>query len=139
LLASQGILGNINVGGTIGTAKINGVVVSRGEIGDSTLGTALKMTSGGAIYGILAAEGPITLINPGSLSSAFIFSNVPDVSGNPNAAAIDAIFSDSHGSPLTSFDISGFDLGNLFNLILPDLARLHVVKNSSGQYVLSDS
>jgi hypothetical protein len=139
LLRSQGILANINVGGTIGTAGVNGAVVSRGEIGDSTLGTALTMTGKGAIYGILAAEGPITLVNPGSLSSAYIFSNVPDVPGNPNAAAIDAIFEDQTGQQITSFDArTPLDLANL-ELILTDLARLHVVKNSAGQYVLSDA
>src|SRR5262249_31748366 len=123
LLRSQGILGNINVGGTIGTTQVNGAIVSRGEIGDSTLGTAFAMTGRGAIYGILAAEGPITLVNPGSTSSAFIFSNVPDVAGNPNAAAIDAIFEDQTGQQITSFDAkTPLDLVNL-ELILTDLAR----------------
>jgi hypothetical protein len=96
------------------------------------------MTNGAAIFGILAAEGPITVVNPGSLSSAFIFSNVPDVPGNPSAAAIDAIFETLGGQPITAFDVTPLDLANL-NQILTDLARLHVVKNSSGQYVLSDS
>jgi hypothetical protein len=96
------------------------------------------MTNGGAIYGILAAEGPITLVNAGSLASAYIFNNVSD-NGNPNAVAIDAIFETLSGALITSFDDPGtLDLANL-NQILTDLAKLHVVRNSSGQYVLSDS
>jgi hypothetical protein len=138
LLPTRGILGNINVGGTIGTPTTSAAIVSRGEIGDSTLGTGVKMTNKGAIYGMLAAEGPTTVINAGSTSAAYIFSNVPDVSGNPDAAAIDAIFESPNGQPITSFDgRSPLDLANL-NVIITDLARLHVVKNSAGRYVLSE-
>jgi hypothetical protein len=138
LFAAQGILGNINVQGTIGTSSTSAAIVSRGEIGDSTLGTGVKMTGRGAIYGILAAEGPITIVNPGSLSSAYTFSNVPDSPTNPNAAAIDAIFENQNGQKITSFDGKRpYDLANL-NSIITDLARLHVVKNSAGKYVLSE-
>jgi hypothetical protein len=137
-LAAKGILGNINVGGTIGSASTSAAIVSRGEIGDSTWGTGIRMTNKGAISGILAAEGPITVINAGSTSGAYIFNNVPDVSGNPNAAAIDAIFASQTGQPITSFDGKNpLDLANL-NVIITDLARLHVVKNSAGQNVLSE-
>ena len=138
LLGATGILGNINVGGSIGSTSTNAAIVSRGEIGDSTLGTAVRLTSHGAIYGILAAEGPITLVSPGSLSSSHIFTNVPDSPGNPNAAAIDAIFESQNGQPITSFDSSTpGDLANLEKL-LSDLAQLQVEKDKSGQNVLSD-
>jgi hypothetical protein len=139
LLASQGILGNIDVGGSILASRVTGAVVSRGEIGDSTLGTALNLNFG-MIAGIIAAEGPIALVNFSRLPSAFIVPNVADVPGDPNAAAIDAIFEAPNGALITSFDdgATPLDLANL-NRILADLARLHVVKNSSGQYALSDS
>src|SRR5262249_48157837 len=90
-LPSRGILSNIAVSGNIASPTLNSAIVSRGEIGDSTLGTAVTMTGGGTIYGILAAEGPIKLVNPGNLSSAYIFDSIPDPPSNPNAAAIDAI------------------------------------------------
>jgi hypothetical protein len=135
---SRGILGNINVGGTIGTASSNAAIVSRGEIGDSRMGTGVDMTNEGAIYGILAAEGPVSVINAGSTTSAYIFSNVTEVSGNPNAAAIDAIFESQNGQPITTFDVkTPLDQANL-ERILSDLARLQVTKNKSGQNVLSD-
>lgn len=138
LLDARGILGNINVGGAIGSTSTNAAIVSRGEIGDSTLGTRVRLTSKGAVYGILAAEGPITIVNPGSLSSAYIFSNVADVPGNPNAAAIDAIFQNQSGQEITTFDLrTPLDLANL-EQILADLAQLQVEKNKSGQNVLSD-
>ncbi len=138
LLGTRGILGNINVGGSIGSTSTSAAIISRGEIGDSTLGTGVRMTSKGAIYGILAAEGPITLVSPGSLSSAYIFANVPDSPGNPDAAAIDAIFESQNGQPITAFDSTmPGDLANL-ERILADLAQLQVQKNKSDQNILSD-
>jgi hypothetical protein len=139
---ATGILGNITIGGSIGTSTVQGVIVSRAEIGDSTLGTALSLSKTGAVNGILAAEGPISFVKPVSSSSTFfIFDSNGGINASPgtlNAAAIDAIFEDQNGLPITTFDVTPLDLANL-NQILNNLARLHVVKNSSGQYALSDS
>ncbi len=137
-VAPKGVLGNIKVSGSVGTAKNSGVVIARGEIGDATLQTALALSSGAVTNGIVAAEGPMTPFDPGNPPSAFILGNVPDIPSNPNAAAIDSIFETQNGEPITSFDgRSPLDLANL-DQILTDLATLHVAKSNSGQYVLGD-
>jgi hypothetical protein len=133
---SGGILGDINVLGSAGTAKNCGVVISRGEIGDANLKTGLTVT-GGLTNGIFAAEGPITVLNQGNPSPAFILGDVSDVPSDPNAVAIDSVFESTSGQPIMLFDKrSPLDLANL-SQIIGDLATLHVVKRPSGQYVLS--
>ena len=64
--------------------------------------------------------------NSGTLTG-HLFNDVGATPGNPNAAAIDAIFTDN-GQPL-GLDLSGDPLGGL-ELILEDLAALYV--NSKG-------
>jgi hypothetical protein len=125
-----GILGNVVVDGIIDGSS---AIVSGGEIGDPAFGTTLSY---GNNKGIVAAKGSITFGSSTDPSKGYVFNNA---SAGQNAAAIDAIFETQSGALITSFDgATPLDLANL-NLILTDLARLHVVKTSSGQYVLSDS
>jgi hypothetical protein len=111
IAARGGIVGNLLINGDVDAAS---AIVSGGEIGDPTAGTAL---TAGAILGIVAAEGPITLARGATQQGAFYQGNIAP--GSANAAAIDAVF-----SPL-SFDLSGQDLGGL-NLILQHLLALKV-------------
>jgi hypothetical protein len=118
--AQSGILGNVIIDrglyptGSIGAGS---AIVSGGEIGDASLGTALSVTDGN--QGIVAAIGVIRL-GTGPLGGSK-FNNVG--AGNPNAAAIDAIFTDD-GQPL-ELDLPNQPLAGLA-LILEDLAALHV-------------
>jgi hypothetical protein len=111
IAARGGIVGNLLINGDVDAAS---AIISGGEIGDPTAGTAL---TAGAILGIVAAEGPITLARGATQQAAFYQGNIAH--GSANAAAIDAVF-----SPL-SFDLSGQDLGGL-NLILQHLLALKV-------------
>jgi hypothetical protein len=138
VVPGEGILGDIKVGGYFGNPWVSAAVISGGEIGDAALGTALSIWSWDKNFSIIAAEGPIRLINASYPWPPYIFSDVPDVPGDPNASAVDAVFETQDGALITSFDDDPLDLVNL-ELILTDLARLHIVKNNSGQYVLSDS
>jgi hypothetical protein len=97
-------------------------IVSGGEIGDASDGTSLSVADGN--QGIVAAIGVIRLGN-GPLGGA-VFNDVGATPGDPNAAAIDAIFTDN-GQPLR-LDIPGDPLGGL-ELILQDLAALYVDSN----------
>src|SRR5207247_2850683 len=103
-----GILGNINVSGSIDTGA---AIVSAGVIADAAGGTFL---SSGGIKGILAAKGDISFGSTGNTTGAAIFENAKGA----NAAAIDAIFTDGGNS--LAFDLSGLDLKGL-DLILMDL------------------
>jgi hypothetical protein len=109
----SGILGNVEIDGTIGPA---GAIVSGGLLGDAAAGTAL---STGVVSGILAAEGDISFGNMGDTSGAHILDDASGV----NAAAIDAIFTDQGN--LLVIDTTPQGLHNLA-LILTDLAALHV-------------
>jgi hypothetical protein len=128
--AQSGIVGNVlinNVLDSPGTDNIGAgsAIVSGGEIGDATFGTALTVT--GSNDGIVAANGVIQLANGPLSGSGYVFNDVGATSGNPNAAAIDAIFT-NNGQPL-GLDLPGDPLGGL-ELILEDLAALYV--NSNG-------
>jgi hypothetical protein len=125
---ATGILGNITISGALGTSKVQGAIVSRGEIGDSTLGTALNLTQAGAVNGILAAEGPINVVNPLSSSSTFFIFNNASTTDPISAAAVDAIFEDSKGQPL-SFDQTSLDDLKGLAVIETNLKNLHVGKN----------
>ena len=78
--------------GSIGAGS---AIVSGGEIGDASLGTALSVADSND--GIVAAIGVIRLAN-GPLGG-YVFNDVGATPGNPNAAAIDAIFTND-GQPL---------------------------------------
>jgi hypothetical protein len=120
--AQSGILGNVIIdrglypNGSIGAGS---AIVSGGEIGDTSLGTALSVTDNND--GIVAAMGQIRLSN-GPLGG-YVFNDVGATAGNPNAAAIDAIFTDD-GQPL-GIDLPNQPLGGLAQ-ILEDLAALYV-------------
>ncbi len=94
-------------------------IVSAGAIGDPAAGTAL--TVNGNNKGIIAAEGAIRFGRKPPKGA--VYDNVGAVAGSPNAAAIDAIFTDNH-RPL-GFDQPGQDLAGL-ELILADLLALKV-------------
>src|SRR5207248_355981 len=65
-----------------------GALVVGGKIGDATVGTALYVSR---VEGIVAATGDIRMTLPVDLSHALFFrANIG--TGNPNAAAINAIF-----------------------------------------------
>jgi hypothetical protein len=125
--AQSGILGNVILDrglyptGAIGAGS---AIVSGGEIGDASYGTSLSVEDGN--QGIVAAMGAINFGN-GPLGG-YVFNDVGATPGNPNAAAIDAIFTDN-GQPL-GLDLPGQPLGGL-ELILQDLAALYV--DSSGK------
>ena len=121
--ARSGILGNVIVDrglyqtGAIGAGS---AIVSGGEIGDASYGTTLTVEDGN--QGIVAAIGTIRVENGTNLGGS-VFN---DAGGTSNAAAIDAIFTES-GQPL-GLDLAGDPLGGL-ELILQDLAALHVDSN----------
>jgi hypothetical protein len=85
-----GMLGNVSIGGGIGTA---GAIVSDGEIGDTTSGT--QLTISGTDKGILAAGLGINFGATGGLNQAGLFNPATGA----NLAAIDAIFT-HNGSAL---------------------------------------
>ena len=122
----SGILGNVTIDrGFYATGEIGpgSVIVSGGEIGDASYGTSLYVEDGN--HGIVAAMGTIQVSGPPL--NGYVFNNVGAIPGNPNAAAIDAIFTDD-GQPL-GIDLPGDPLGGL-ELILEELAALYV--DSSG-------
>jgi hypothetical protein len=123
-----GILGNVSVGGGIGTT---GAVVSAALLGDNgtddlntdTNGTHLTIS--GTDKGILAAGEDINFGSTGSLNQAGIFENVAtkgskQYAGGANIAAIDAIFTFNNGTQLDVTDST--QLG----LIIQDLLALTV-------------
>jgi hypothetical protein len=118
-IAAEGsILGNVAISGVLDAGA---ALVSSGNIGSATYGTSLTV---GDVTGIIAAKGDILFGHTGNLSAGHIYQDVGRTPGNPNAAAIDAIFT-SNGQPLT-FDLtSNLDLGGLA-LILAKLSTLHV-------------
>jgi hypothetical protein len=133
IAARGGILGNTTIDGTVDAAS---AVVSDGAIGGG--GTSIKV---GGLKGILAAKGPITF-SSSPPNSGTLFNNVgtgTDPESIADAAAIDAVFSDSSGHFITTFDIAGLDLADLNTVLLPNLARLHTAKDGSNKLVLSDS
>jgi hypothetical protein len=115
-----GILGNINISGTMDSAS---AIVSLGEIGDSTLGTGLSV---GTNSGIIAATGVVSLT--GKTPSGYFFNDLSASTSSAAAldiAALDAIFTDANNNPLV------FDLPGSLNLqglteILNNLAALQV-------------
>jgi hypothetical protein len=119
--ARSGILGNVIVDRGLyptGSISAGSAIVSGGEIGDPTFGTTLSITDKNA--GIVAADGVIR----GNLPlGGYVFNDVAARPGNPNAAMIDAIFT-QNGQPL-GLDLPGVPLGGL-ELILEDLAALSV-------------
>jgi ELWxxDGT repeat protein len=116
MIARGGILGNLTVNGGLDAAA---AVVSAGIIGDPAAGTAFILN--GDNKGIIAAEGAIRFGMKAPQGA--VYNDVGAVPGSPNAAAMDAIFT-NNGQPL-EFDISGLDLAGL-NLILADLLALKV-------------
>jgi hypothetical protein len=111
LAASRyGILGNVSIGGGIGTT---GAIVSDGAIGDSAGGTHLTIS--GTDKGILAAGQGINFGATGSLNQAGIF----NPARGADLAAIDAIFTNNH------IELDVIDPAQL-NLIIQDLLNLTV-------------
>ena len=92
--------------------------MSGGKIGDSALGT--KFVLNGSNRGIIAAIGPI---NFSKRPSGHLYENVGAAPGNPNAAAIRAIFTD--GGVLLALDLTNLDLLGLARII-EDLLALKV-------------
>jgi hypothetical protein len=115
MAAKGSILGNVTIDGTIDETA---ALVSGGAIGDKSAGTVLKVDQ---VKGILAAENAINLAGPSDTQHAAFFGN--NLRGTPDAAALDAIFTDL-GKPL-AFDLTGLDLKGL-DLILADLAQLRL-------------
>ena len=115
------VLGNVLIDGGLDRSS---AFVSGGQIGDPSAGTALMID--GSNKGIIAARANIRLIGHGPTGA--VFNNVGAISGNPNAAALDAIFTD-HSAPLM-LDLSSLDLGGL-GLILQDLNALKVGANGN--------
>ena len=121
----SGIVGNLTIDRSLssyGGVDANSAIVSGGEIGDSTFGTTDTVQDGNA--GIFAAKGVIAKPPTGG----HVYNNVGAAPVNPNAAAIDAIFT-NNGNPL-ELDLTGEDLGGL-QLILTDLAALQVDGNGN--------
>jgi len=125
-IASLGsILGNLAINGGIDSQS---AIVSGGSIGNKTKGTGLSV---GNVNGIVASVGPINVIKIGSTSQALYYKS----NDTPDAAAIDAIFSQGLLSPLSFTDLfdhaSLLDLENL-SVILANLNSL-TVKNGKLQ------
>jgi hypothetical protein len=137
-IAAQGaIMGNVTVSAS---ASATSAIVAEGEIGDSTFGTSLTLTNAS---GLIAAGGAIRFGTTGAPAAATIFNNVgsaanPDPNAPLDLLAIDAVFSDASGHPLTSFDVTGLDLAALTGRLLPNLAKLRATTNAKGK-VLTDS
>lgn len=108
-----GILANVTLSGGL---SAGGAVISGGEIGDSTSGTKLTLSSSGAL-GFVAAKGAV--LSSATLPSGRLFQNA----GGASAAAIAAIWTNG-GSPL-AFDVAPGDLAGLA-LILTDAAALKI-------------
>jgi FG-GAP-like repeat/FG-GAP repeat len=123
--AQSGILGNVIVDrgfyptGSIGAGS---AIVSDGEIGDASFGTALSVTDSND--GIVAAIGSIRQVN--GPVGGYVFNNLGATPGDTSAAAIDAIFTDG-GQPL-GLDLPNQPLASLA-VVLEDLAALHVDSN----------
>jgi hypothetical protein len=123
-IAARGsILGNLTINGRIAPGA---VIISGGAIGNATLGTKISF---GSNQGIIAADGAIfnpfqsPTVPPGYYSSNAGMVPPPN---NFDAQAIDAVFSEPDGQPLTGFDLlADGDLEGLFD-ILTELALLHV-------------
>ena len=114
IAARNGIAGNLTVNGGM---DVGSAIVSGGEIGDPALGT--QLTLHGDNRGLIAADG---VIRNAATLGGIVYSNVAATPGNPNAAAIEAVFTEI-GQPLL-FDFNSLDLMGL-DEILHDLAALH--------------
>ena len=115
----SGVSGNVTVDrglNSSGGVDASSAIVTAGNIGSGPLGTKITAQDGNS--GIIAAIKTIL----GAANGTGLFVQDPS-STSPDAAAIDAIFTDG-GVPLT-FDLGGENLEGL-NLILADLAALHV-------------
>jgi hypothetical protein len=115
-----GMLGNFRIDGNLG-----GKIVSDGVIGDLQSNSQTLLTAGSLNGGILAAQGDINIGNNPVTGATPVLTNLqyfPGATG-PNAAAIDAIFTD-HGN-LLFVDPTVQGLANLA-LILADMDALHV-------------
>jgi hypothetical protein len=128
--ARVGILGNVAIGGGVGTT---GAVVSAGLIGDDgtnngtkELSQGTQLTISGTDKGILAAEEDINFGKTGSLNQAGIFENVgsssaPKYDGGHNKAEIDAMFTQIGLSSILA-DLASLTVGpdgNLTSEALP--------------------
>src|SRR5262249_52933606 len=128
IAARTAISGNVTINGGL----IDGsVIVSGGRIGNSQ--TATGLTLRGSNQGIIAAFGPITL---GSKTpTGHYYNNVGAARPNPNATAVNAIFT-KNVTPLSSSDrfdrSTTLDLGNL-DQILHNLRALSVNGNGKLQ------
>ncbi len=115
--AQSGIVGNVVIDRgfySYGGISAGSAIVSGGEIGDASLGTTLSAQDSNS--GIVAADG---VINMPTAVGGTVFNNVGAAPGNPNAAVIDAIFSQgvSPLSPIDLFDESTLlDLANLIQI-----------------------
>lgn len=105
-----GIFGNLLIDGGLDSSA---ALVSDGAIGSPAAGTRLTVTGRNA--GIVAANGSINSAPIGGV----VFNNAGATPGNPNAAAIDAIFT-QQSAPL-ALDVLPQDLQGLSS-ILQDLA-----------------
>lgn len=136
--------GKIAVAGSVlGSLRFNGLfdanstLAAWGQIGSPTNGTTVSVRN---VVGVLASKGPISFGLTGSVNSGSIFNNVGaamDTNSLLEATAIDAVFQDAMGNPITSFDVAGLDLRNL-NRMLADLARLRTTTDA-GVTVLTDA
>jgi hypothetical protein len=115
IAALGGITGNLSVHGGLDAGS---AIVSGGAIGDAGLGT--RLTVDGDNRGIIAAAGDI--VDAAHLRGV-VYNDVGATPGDPNAAAIDAVFTEP-GAPV-AFDLMGLDLAGL-DAMLRDLAALHV-------------
>jgi len=125
-----GILGNVSIGGGIGTT---GAIVSAGLLGDdgtdniSNDVNGTHLTISGTDKGIIAAEEDINFGATGGLNTAGTFENVgtpgsPQYAGGANKNAIDYIFTNG-GVALT--------VPNGLSVILQDLLALTVLNNGN--------
>jgi hypothetical protein len=122
LAASRiGILGNVTIAG----ATQSGAIISGGLVGDAAGGTTVSASN---FNGLIAARGDINFGTFHLGLGGTVLESVAIPLGNPNAAAIDAVFT-NNGQPLR-FDITGLDLAGL-ELILQDVREIHVGSNGN--------
>ncbi len=117
----QGILGNVNIWGDVGSSA---AIVSGGEIGDAGTGTTTDLNVYGSYTGILAAVGQVNYVITGNSGMASIFNNVGGSSAS--GQAVNIIFSGQILDALTIGDLAA---------LLSNLNALHVDPNGN----LSDS
>jgi hypothetical protein len=128
IAVGKSILGNMTINGTLDSQS---VLVSGGSIGSKIYGTTLTV---GNVYGIVAAEGSINAGAVGSTTTALYYKQNIAVTSPPDAAVIDAIFTQGV-SPLSATDLfdrtTPQDLLNLSQMVI-NLNSL-TVKNGNLQ------